>query len=124
MNLAVSMSASNASVSLTFAELWRLGYGPRLLPIVPPSAEVSERSTLYKRVGTSQDGRGKTPGVRGADGKWHSWDWQNHETLLAALARWAAMGDGIGCRTGAGLAAIDADTLDTRFAGWIQPSCA
>ena len=37
---------------LTFAELWRLGYGPRLLPIVPPNAEVSETSTLYKRVGT------------------------------------------------------------------------
>jgi len=108
---------------LTFAELWRLGYGPRLLPIVPPTAEVSERSTLYKRVGTPQDGRGKTPGVQGKDGKWHSWDWQNHETLLADLARWATMGAGIGCRMGNGLAAIDADTLDKILAGLILQCC-
>lgn len=105
---------------LTFAELWRLGYGPRLLPIVPPNADISERSTLYKRVGTPQDGRGKTPGVRGRDGKWHSWDWQHHETLFADLARWAAMGAGIGCRMGDGLVAIDADTLDKVLAGLIQ----
>jgi hypothetical protein len=107
----------------TFADFWHLGYGPRLLPIVPPTADVSERSTLYKRVGTTQDGRGKTPGVRGKDGKWHSFDWQNHETLSADLARWAAMGAGIGCRMGAGLAAIDADTLDKVLAGLIQQCC-
>ena len=106
---------------LTFAELWRLGYGPRLLPIVPPNAEVSETSALYKRVGTPQDGRGKTPGVRGANGKWHSWDWLRHETLLADLERWTAMGAGIGCRMGDGLVAIDADTLDKVLAGLIQP---
>lgn len=106
-------------MSLTFAELWRLGYGPRLLPIIPPNAEVSERSTLYKRVGTPQDGRGKVPGVRGKDGKWHSWDWQNHETTELDCARWQRMGAGIGCRMGDGLVAIDADTLDKTLAGVI-----
>jgi hypothetical protein len=108
---------------LTFDELWRLGYGPRLLPIVPPNAEISDRSTLHKRVGTPQDGRGKTPGVRGKDGKWHSFDWLRHETLLADLARWTAMGAGIGCRMGAGLVAIDADTLDKILAALIQQCC-
>ena len=107
----------------TFEAFWRLGYGPRLLPIVPPNADVSERSTLHKRVGTPQDGRGKTPGVRGKDGKWHSFDWQRHETLLADLARWTNMGAGIGCRMGDGLVAIDADTLDKILAGLIQQCC-
>ncbi|MGZ5988749.1 MAG: AAA family ATPase, partial [Rhizomicrobium sp.] len=117
------MNMALASGPTTFAAFWQLGYGPRLLPIVPPSAEVSERSTLYKRVGTPQDGRGKTPGVCGKDGKWHSFDWQNHETLPADLARWTAMRAGIGCRMGAGLAAIDADTLDKTLAGLIQQCC-
>jgi RecA-family ATPase len=107
----------------TFEAFWHLGYGPRLLPIVPPTADISERSTLHKRVGTPQDGRGKTPGVRGKDGKWHSFDWQQHETLFDDLARWAAMGAGVGCRMGAGLAAIDADTLDKTLAGLIQQCC-
>jgi hypothetical protein len=117
------MNAAPILSPTTFAELWHLGYGPRLLPIVPPNAEVSERSTLYKRAGTPKDGRGKTPGVRGKDGKWHSWDWQNHETLLADLTRWTTMEAGIGCRMGNGLAAIDADTLDKVLAALIQQSC-
>lgn len=117
MNAAPKFSPS------TFEALWQLGYGPRLLPIVPPTADISERSTLHKRVGTPQDGRGKTPGVRGKDGKWHSFDWQQHETVISDLARWAAMGAGIGCRMGAGLAAIDADTLDKTLAGLIQQCC-
>jgi hypothetical protein len=117
------MNAAPKFCPSTFEAFWHLGYGPRLLPIVPPTADISERSTLHKRVGTPQDGRGKTPGVRGKDGKWHSFDWQQHETVIADLARWAAMGAGIGCRMGAGLAAIDADTLDKTLAGLIQQCC-
>jgi hypothetical protein len=117
------MNAAPILSPTTFAELWHLGYGPRLLPIVPPNAAVSDRSTLSKRVGTPQDGRGKTPGVRGQDGKWHSFDWQNHDTLFADLARWGAMRAGVGCRMGSGLAAIDADTLDKVLAALIQQTC-
>ncbi|WP_316397367.1 AAA family ATPase [Bradyrhizobium sp. 33ap4] len=104
----------------TFDDFWRLGYTTRLIPIVPPNAKISERSTLHKRVGTKQDGRGKTPGVCGADGLWFSYDWLRAETAQSDLARWARMGAGIGCRMGDGLAAIDADTLDKRLASIIQ----
>ncbi len=117
------MNAAPKLSPTTFEAFWRLGYGPRLLPIVPPTAEVSETSTLFKRLGTPQDSRGKVPGVRGKDGKWYSFDWQHHETLPADLARWGAMGAGIGCRMGNGLVAIDADTLDEILASLILQCC-
>ena len=50
------MNAAPKLSPTTFEAFWRLGYGPRLLPIVPPTAEVSETSTLYKRVGTPRQG--------------------------------------------------------------------
>lgn len=104
----------------TFLDFWNLGYGPRLLPIVPPGAKISETSTLYKRVGTQQDSRGKAPGVCNAEGVWYSFDWLRHETTQDDLGRWQKMSAGVGCRMGGGLAAIDADTLDKSCAAQIQ----
>lgn len=103
-----------------FKALWDAGYR-RLVPIIPPDAEISERSSLYRRVGTSQDGRGKTPGVRGHDGKWYGFDWVPHEADEEDIRRWQAMGAGTGIKTGAlgdgrALVLIDADTLDEDFA--------
>lgn len=97
----------------TFAEVAALGYA-RLVPIIPPDAPISEGSSLYKRVGTPQDGRGKTPGIRGSNGSgaWFSFDWVRHEANAADLERWQHMGAGIGIKTGECLLAIDADTLD------------
>ena len=43
---------------MTFEDLAALGYS-RLVPIIPPDAPISARSTLASRVGTRQDGRGK-----------------------------------------------------------------
>jgi hypothetical protein len=94
-----------------FERFWSLGF-TRLVPIIPPDAKISERSSLFKRVGTSQDGRGKTPGVQGRDGLWFGFDWVPHEADAQDLARWSAMGAGVGIKTGHGLIAIDADTLD------------
>ncbi len=102
-----------------FQRLWGQGYR-RLVPIIPPAAPVSERSTLFKRIGTRQDGRGKTPGTKGRDGLWSSFDWAAYEADERDLARWAAMGAGVGIKTGAGLYAIDADTLDTTHAVTIR----
>lgn len=104
----------------SFRRFWQLGYR-RLTPVIPPNAEVSERSTLFKRIGTRQDGRGKTPGTRGRDGKWSSFDWAAHEADESDLDRWQAMGAGVGIKTGlqpdgTSLVAIDADTLNTEFA--------
>jgi len=98
----------------TFAKLAEIGY-PNSLPIIPPEAPISPHSSLYKRVGTRQDGRGKTPGVKGEDG-WRSFDWARYTPDARDYVRWAAMGAGVGIRTGDGLCALDADTMD--------PSCA
>ena len=101
------MTITNAF--LTYAAL---GYGPaRLLPIIPPDATVSERSSLHKRVGTEQDPRGKTPGVKNRAGEWHSFDWVPYEADEHDLTRWHAMGAGVGIKTGNGLIAIDAESI-------------
>jgi hypothetical protein len=107
-----------------FRRFWGLGYR-RLTPIVPPDAPISERSTLHKRIGTRQDGRGKTPGTRGRDGLWSSFDWSNYEADENDLDRWAAMGAGVGIKTGkqpdgTWLVAIDADTMSVEFATIIR----
>lgn len=91
-----------------------------LVPIIPPDAEISEGSSLYKRIGTPQDGRGKTPGIKGRNGRWFSFDWVPYQADEADLVRWGAMQAGVGIKTGAGLVAIDADTLDADSAATIR----
>jgi hypothetical protein len=110
------MNALPKFTPMTFDSLWKMGFR-QLLPIIPPDAEISERSSLFKRVGTKQDGRGKTPGVRGSDGKWSSFDWTQHKADERDIARWAQMGAGVGIMTGQDALAIDADTLDKVLAG-------
>lgn len=82
-----------------FKRLWNLGY-KSLVPIIPPGSPISAHSSLYKRVGTHQDGRGKVPGVKGRDGNWFSFNWLPHETDENDLDRWHAMGAGVGVRLG------------------------
>lgn len=94
-----------------FDQFWGLGY-KSLVPVIPPNAAISPNSSLYNRRGTAQDARGKVPGVRGRSGDWFSWNWTQHDTQEDDLARWHAMGANIGIRTGDGLYAIDADTMD------------
>jgi hypothetical protein len=102
-----------------FARLYALGY-TRIVPVIPPDAEISENSTLHKRVGTRQDARGKLPGVKGRNGLWHSWDWTQHTTDPEDFTRWDSMGAGVGIITGDGLLAIDADTTDEALAKVIR----
>lgn len=102
-----------------FEQLWRLGF-KRLVPIVPPDATISERSTLAKRVGTSQDSRGKAVGVKGCDGKWAGFDWLCYDADERDLGRWHGMHAGVGIKLGQGLVAIDADTLDENSARIIR----
>lgn len=103
---------------LTFAEFNALGY-KRLVPVIPHDAAISDRSSLYSRVGTTQDGRGKTPGVKGVDDKWFSFDWTKHEADDRDLARWQAMQAGIGVKMGGDLVFIDADTMNKEWAALI-----
>lgn len=102
-----------------FARLWALGY-TSLVPIIPPDAEISEHSSLYKRANTRQDSRGKSPGVKGRDGKWRGFDWLPHVADEQDLQRWDEMGAGVGIKTGKGLIAIDADTTDEALAEIIR----
>jgi len=102
-----------------FKKLAELGYAD-LVPIIPPDAEISPNSTLYKRVGTHQDGRGKTPGIRFPSGKWGSFDWINHVADERDFERWHAMGAGVGIKTGKVLL-IDADTMHPDLAAIIRP---
>lgn len=93
-----------------FRMLWDGGYR-RLVPIVPPDAELSPHSSLARR----PECRGKAVGVKGQHG-WHGFNWHVHETTEADLDRWHAMGAGVGLRMGEGLVAIDIDALDPELA--------
>lgn len=102
-----------------FEKFAALGYR-RLVPIVPPDAKISERSSLFKRVGTKQDGRGKTPGIKGRDGNWSGFDWLPYEADAQDFKRWHESGAGVGIKTGHGLIAIDADTFNPQLAQQIH----
>lgn len=104
----------------TFAEFWLLGFH-RLVPIIPPDAQISENSSLNKR----GDARGKAVGVRGSGGQWYGFDWVNHESTKEDIGRWQAMGAGIGIKTGLmstgrTLILIDADTMHADYARIIR----
>jgi hypothetical protein len=102
-----------------FLRFAALGY-TRLVPIIPHDATISERSSLHARVGTKQDGRGKTPGIRWRDKTWSGFDWIPYEADERDFHRWHAMGAGVGIKTGDGLVAIDADTTDIDHARIIR----
>lgn len=103
----------------TFEAFYRLGY-TRLVPIIPHDAQISENSSLFKRVGTDQDSRGKAVGVKGNGDKWFGFDWLPHESDEHDLRKWQAMGAGIGIKTGECLIGIDADSKDNERAAIIR----
>lgn len=91
-----------------FRKFFNLGYG-RLVPIVPPDAEVSPKSSLSKHLGS----RGKAVGVKGSEGLWRGYNWVTADAPSEHdLDRWASMGAGVGIRTGEGLVALDIDSMD------------
>lgn len=101
----------------SFRAFWQIGY-TNLVPIVPHDAEVSARSTLFKRKGAL----GKAVGYRGHDGLWRGFDWIPYRSTETDIDRWQAMGAGVGIKTGRtpgtdySLIAIDADTLTEKHA--------
>lgn len=99
-----------------FRQYEALGYGLRLLPVIPPNAPISPTSSLAKR----KDARGKAVGVKGRDGNWHGLDWIPYTPDEHDLDRWHAMGAGLGIKTGDGLVAIDADTTNEEWARTIR----
>ncbi len=110
---------------MTFSAFAALGYGQRLIPIIPPKAAISEGSGLFKRIAAGDDARGKAPGVKWPSGKWSSFDWTGHVSSPSDLPRWSAMGAGVGIRcgedeSGGWIVAIDADTIKEDLAALIQ----
>ncbi|WP_437871985.1 AAA family ATPase [Methylorubrum extorquens] len=93
-----------------FRLFWGLGYR-RLVPIVPPDAELSPNTSLAKRPGN----RGKAVGLKGAGG-WYGFNWHVTTTTEEDLDRWHAMGAGVGIRTGEGLIGLDIDSLSKTWA--------
>lgn len=102
-----------------FLRFQALGYD-RLVPVIPPGVPISPNSSLFKRVGTNQDSRGKTPGIKGQNGDWFSFDWLPYQADSDDHNRWAGMGAGVGIKTGHGLVLIDADTSDKKLAEIIR----
>lgn len=101
-----------------FGELWSLGYRS-LIPVIPPGAPISSRSSLAKRLAAGKDERGKAPGIRGSDGAWYGFDWRSCEADERDLARWRNMGASVGIKLGDGLVAIDVDAYELEDAALI-----
>lgn len=102
-----------------FLKFRALGY-TRLVPIIPPDAQISETSSLHRAIGKQSDPRGKAVGVKGRNGKWYGFDWLPHECDDDDPKRWDAMGAGVGIKTGNGLVLIDADTKNVESAKIIR----
>ena len=107
-----------------FRQFWDLGYR-RLVPVIPPNAAISKRSSITKRLASGRDDRGKVPGERWADGAWSGMPWVMHEATETDLSKWASWGAGVGVKAGdlgdgTSLVMIDADTLDVERAKAIK----
>lgn len=111
------------STTNPFLQFQALGYS-RFVPILPPDADISENSSLYRALNTKADPRGKAVGVKGRNGKWHGFDWFPYESDDEDLLRWHRMGAGVGIKTGDGLILVDADTSNPQFAQIIHDDLA
>ncbi|MDV2964549.1 AAA family ATPase [Nitratireductor aquimarinus] len=98
-----------------FRKLWAAGYH-RLVPVVPPKAELHERSSLYARLAAGDDSRGKAPGTCGEDGKWRGVNFVRIEAQESDLDKWGRNGASVGVKTGDGLIAVDIDTTNRQAA--------
>lgn len=98
-----------------FRQLWDAGYH-RLVPVVPPKAELHERSSLHARLVVGDDARGKAPGTRNSDGKWRGMNYVAMEAHEEDLPSWGETGASVGIKTGDGLVALDIDTTDRQAA--------
>lgn len=97
-----------------FTEFWALGYHA-LLPITPPGASpLYEHSKLKNR----PDTLGKVPGILNRNGEWCGINLTKTEATEESCALWAAMGCGVGLKTGtpSRVVAVDIDTLDEDYA--------
>lgn len=113
-----------------FERFMSLGYR-HIVPIIPPGAVLSERSTLHKRLHNPKkprDERGKVPGFSGRDGRWFSYAWQKDHDPQPEF--WHSIGAGVGIKPGpvfdgdeqldGHVIAIDADTYLPEHAAIVE----
>lgn len=109
----ISQPPENILQLKSFNTFRQMGY-QTLLPIVPPNATISARSTLAR---ARKSPLGKAPGRRNRRGEWSSFDWTKHVTTDDDLVDWQEMGASVGIRTGLqpnseySLIGVDADCL-------------
>jgi RecA-family ATPase len=89
------------------------GFGPELIPIIPPGATLSPMS------GIKPEHLGKIPGRRNGQGVWAGFRWEDYPTSPQDLDHWDAAGAGIGLRT-ACFPAVDIDVTDKVLAELIE----
>lgn len=106
-----NISANNETI---FHKYWNFGY--EVIPVIPPSAELSSGSTIALRLRSGHDARGKVPGVIGDDGLWRGIDFIRYQASEAFFSDYVSWGASLGIKTGKGVIAIDADTLNLDLA--------
>ncbi len=90
------MSSENIAPRVRFRPWVEAGFTSELLPIIPPGAEISEKSTVRP------EHRGKTPGVLNSSGTWGGLTGQWSETLYATEAdakKWSKWGASVGLQS-------------------------
>jgi hypothetical protein len=99
-------------ITLNHVEWAARGFGPSLLPVIPPGAAISPNSSV------PPDQCGKIPGTEGPYG-WRSFDWRAADATPANHAAWTAMGAGVGLR-GDAFPSWDIDVSDASLAAALR----
>ncbi len=94
-----------------FKKFWDLGYH-RLVPVIPPAAQVNEKSRIATRIRAGDDARGKVPGVKQDNGDWRGMQFVAMESQESDLPKWQEWEASVGVKLGQGLIALDIDTTN------------
>lgn len=92
--------------------LFKKGY-TQLVSVIPPNAPLSPSSRI------SPDQRGKTPGLRGANGTWYGYGWLKHAATLEDTEAWDEAKANVGL-IGERFPALDIDCTDPQLVEFVK----
>jgi hypothetical protein len=101
---------------MPFIQYAAAGFGPELLPILPPQASISPATKHYEDLLKS---RGKVPGKLGKDGWFGFKDWTSYEASPQDHTKWGLWRCGVGLQ-GRKFPAVDIDVDDGEVADAIE----